>query len=217
MSWIALRFALAVELPRFVEGDPEARRRLTARFVVEQPGTDFMWRGQAKVAGTVRFEQFRGFLNDASGWREVTVELDGALTPELEQALIFAFSDRLLMWAQPDWNGRRDFAVEFAGATIAAPDADGRIALVGHPYAAIHVRDGRVAEIEERGGARRKFTWSKVGDQQLVTRIEVGEERLEARFTKIGDRLLPDRIEFRNVFGKQWGPERIEFKELRIE
>ncbi len=196
---------------------PPSRRRLRGRFVVEQPGTDFLWRGQQKVAGSFHLDGFCGFLNDSSGWREATIELDGDRTPELEQALVFAFSDRLLMWAQPDWNGRRDFAVEFAGATIAAPDAQGRIALTGHPFAAVHVRDGRVVALEQRDGALRKLTWSKVADQQVVTRIEAGDERIEARFTMVGDRLVPERLDFVAVFGKEWGPERIEFKELRIE
>lgn len=196
---------------------PATRRRLRGRFVVEQPATDLLWRGQPKVAGSFRLDEFCGFLNDSSGWREATIELDGDRTPELEQALVFAFSDRLLMWAQPDWNGRRDFAAEFAGATIAPPDAEGRLALIGHPLAAVHVRDGRVVALEQRGGSLRKLTWSKVADQQLVTRIERGDERLEARFTKVGDRLLPERLDFVAVFGKEWGPERIELKELRLE
>jgi hypothetical protein len=196
---------------------PEARRILKARFTVEQPGTDLVWVGAKKVRGRLELRGYRGFLLAATGWRECEVEVEGEPLAATKRALAFALSDRLLLWTMRDWNGRAPFAEALAGATVAAPDAAGRFAIEGAPWTGLVVRDGLLVEVQRRDGQVQKLTWSKVGDAQVVTRIQCGEEDLKARFAAVGDRLVPTRLEFRAVFGKEWGPEVIELAEVRLE
>jgi hypothetical protein len=196
---------------------PADRKTFTAKFDVTLPGTDHIWGRHKKVAGSVSLEEFRGFLQDGSGWRQVVVEQKGLPTKGEERVFAYAFSDRLVLWIGRDFNGRGDFDAEFAGATIAAPDANGVFAVTGSRYAELRVKDGRVAGLRRRDGADRTFTWTKVGAEWVVTRIVTGEEELLAKFMAVGGRLLPTEFEFRRVFGKDWGPEKIALKEAKLE
>jgi len=196
---------------------PESRRDLSARFTVEQPGSDMVWAGARKVHGSLRLRGFRGFQLDASGWRECQVDVADEPLAATQRALAYALSDRLLLWTMRDWNGRAPFAEAFAGATIAAPDGEGRFAIEGAAWSRVVVRDGRLAELVRRDGSTQRLTWSKVGDDFVVTRVQSGEEDLKARFVRVGDRLVPTRLDFRAVFGKEWGPEAIELTDVRVE
>jgi hypothetical protein len=68
-----------------------------------------------------------------------------------------------------------------------------------------------------KGGVTRRFTWSKVGKHWVATRVQTGDEDLTVKFAPAGDGLVPVEMEFRAVFGKDWGPETVRLTNVRLE
>lgn len=64
-------------------------------------------------------------------------------------------------------------------------------------------------------GLERKLTW-EAGDRLLPERIDTGEESITARWHEVGKGLwLPVDIEFRRVFGRDWGPDTLRLAAVR--
>ncbi|MCY3003794.1 MAG: hypothetical protein NTV21_18510 [Planctomycetota bacterium] len=195
---------------------PRKALALEAEFEAEVATTDRIWQGLAKFEGHVKLAGYDGFLCDADGWDSYAVTVRAKL-PEITHGLVAgAFEDRLRLWAGRDFNGRNDFDVVFAGATIAAPAAGGEIEVDSGPFSAYLVREGRIIGRQYRSGGWQRFTWSRVGEAWLVTGAQAGTEDLKAKFARVADQYVPVELEFAGVFGPNWGPERFVLSKVTL-
>jgi hypothetical protein len=188
---------------------PAAGRELRAKFEVRTPGTDFSWQGLRELKGSFVLQDFRGYLMADCGWSGWESDFTTALGPVQKRTLGFVVFDRLILWSGRDFNGRPDFDAQFDGCTIAAATADGRYEINGGPIASVLVREGRVVELALLEKMQRRFTWTKIGDAQIVTRVQTGAEDLNVKFANVDGTLLPVEFDFKAVFGADWGPEHI--------
>jgi hypothetical protein len=196
---------------------PDAEKTLTARFELRNPGTDAVWQGHRSLTGTVKLEGFRGFRRDGGRWRGYEADLTPVLPDAQERTLAWVVFDRLILWAGRDFAGRGPFDRAFAGATIDGPSDGGELRIQGGPYESATVKEGRIAALTMKGGVTRRFTWSKVGKHWVATRVQTGDEDLTVKFAPAGDGLVPVEMEFRAVFGKDWGPETVRLTNVRLE
>lgn len=195
---------------------PESRRDLRCKFEVRTPGTDHMWAGAKTFAGTLKLGGFRGFLMMGDGWLRAEIDPQGSFSEDLRRTLTYTLSDRLILWMGRDFNGRPPFDEAFAGATIESK-VPGVFSINDSTYRTISLTEGRVTKITFADGRSRNLTWSKVGKEMVVTRVQTDGEDLLAKFSWIGDRAVPVELEFRTVFGKDWGPEKFVFKDVKLE
>lgn len=196
---------------------PAEPRRLRGRIEAQTPATDGLWLGRKQVRGELELVGYTGFRPSESSWSSYRFELEGTLSDVERLALAMALDDRLRLWAGRDFNGRASFERAFAGATIGAPDAKGRIRIEGSRWASVLVRDGRVVELERRAGGPLELTWKKLGEDWLVVRTEQGSERLEVNFARAANEWVPSALRFERVFGDDWGPEEFKLGNLRVE
>ena len=196
---------------------PAHPRRLRARIEAQTPATDGLWLGRKQVRGELELAGYTGFRPWERSWSSYRFELEGALSDVERLALAMALDDRLRLWAGRDFNGRASFERTFAGATIGAPDAKGRVKIEGSRLASVLVRDGRVVELDRRVGGPLKLTWKKLGEDWLVVRTEQGSERLDVNFARAGNEWVPSALRFERVFGDDWGPEEFKLGNLRVE
>lgn len=195
---------------------PTTARRLSARFEVETPGTDDVWRGQRDVDGTVTFDELYGFGWQHTSWNDTHVAVDARFTPVTASALGFAYRDRITMWTGRDPAAFPLFEDTFAGAHIEAADSAGIHAIDGSPIASVRIHKDRIEQITWRSGTVRRFTWKKAGDTWVAAKITTGDETITARWKRIdSDLWLPVDIEFRHVFGPTWGPERMRLSDIK--
>lgn len=185
-------------------------------------GNDGVWRGRSKLSGSVVMEGVGRHLR-RSDWR-----FDAAMAREDEVQMAALLRDRLLMWYGVDWNDRAPFDEFWRGAVIHAPDATGTFAVENRPYDRVFSSGGLVRGLRGKGGGATKFTYAKVGDRQVVTRIDqqFGGPSTPAALrwdavtlvtlAPVGDHLLPTRIVFQNIFGREWQPETLVFRDLRV-
>jgi hypothetical protein len=193
---------------------PRQALTLEADFEADVATSDHIWQGLGKFEGHVALVGYDGFLCDADGWDSHAVEVRAKL-PEITQGLVAAaFEDRLRLWAGRDFNGRNDFDVVFAGATISAPAVDGGFDVDTGPFSTYLVRDGRIVARQYRTGGSQRFSWSRVGDVWLVTRAQAGTEDLQVKFTRVGEQYVPVELDFAGVFGPYWGPERFKLSKV---
>lgn len=195
---------------------------LTATFDVTVPGTDLVWMRQQRVHGRL---QMTGI---GRSMRSLHCEFAGDLSPELQHGLANAFHDRLLMWYGRDFNDRDPFDQFLAGAMVHAPDASGRFAVEHGVVAAVLTQGGLVRGFEYSDGSKSQFGYDKLDGRMVVTRYE-GELRgvdtrgkgrwtevVSMRYGKVGEWLLPEQLRFERIFGRDWGPEVIVLKDLRV-
>lgn len=196
---------------------PSTPRELRARFEVRTPGTDWVWQGHRELAGRFVLGGFTGFLMEKPNWAGYRAEFDAKLPGGQQGALGFVFYDRLVLWCGRDFNGRADFDTQFAGCNIHAAGADGAHAIEGGAIDRAFVREGRVSALRWRNGMERRFTWTNVGDQRVVSKVVTGREELTVeRFQSVDGWILPVELEFQRVFGDDWGPERIRLSALEL-
>lgn len=189
---------------------PSTPRELRARFEVRTPGTDWVWQGHRELDGRLVLGGFAGFLMEKPNWAGYRAEFDAKLPGGQQSALGFVFYDRLVLWCGRDFNGRADFDVQFAGCSIGPAGRDGVHEIEGGPIDRATVREDRVVALRWRSGMERRFTWTNVGDQRVVSKVVTGREELTVeRFQSLDGWILPVEFEFRRVFGDDWGPERI--------
>lgn len=195
---------------------------IEAKFAITM-GNDGVWRGRKKLSGSIVMTGIGRNL------RASDITFDGGLAREDQIEFGALLRDRLLMWYGSDFNDRAPFDEFFARATIGAPEADGSFVIDGCQYDRVHTSGGLVRGMRGKGGAGGvKYTWSKVADRQVVTRIDAaigGPEtpaamRWEATTTvvlaPVGEYLLPAKISFEHAFGRDWEPETIVFKDVRV-
>lgn len=185
-------------------------------------GNDGVWRGRSKLRGSVVMEGIGRHLR-RSDWR-----FEEAMAREDEVQMAALLRDRLLMWYGADWNDRAPFDEFFRGGVIHAPDAAGTFVVENRPYDRVFTSGGLVRGLRGKGGGPTKYTYTKVGDRQVVSRIDQqfggpstpAAQRWDAAtlvsMTPVGDHLLPSKIVFQNIFGREWEPETLVFRELRV-
>lgn len=196
---------------------PDTPARWTARVLCKNPGTDDVWLGLRKVEGRVDCGGFVGFRWTRACWESIDVELQGSHLPDAARALAFAVTDRLGMWRGRDPAGFEDFDRMFAGAELAWDAAAGVFRLGGCPLREVRVQDGKVASVLTAAGVERAYQWQEQDGRLLATRIRSGGETITARWSKAGDGWwLPAAIEFRDVFGKDWGPEQLTLSQSAV-
>lgn len=190
---------------------------LDARFTVATPGTDFVWHGQRKLEGRVELGGFRGFLRGGRCWERSTVKLDGKLAPSTAASLKDAFIDRFVLWAGRDPAGLEAFDEQFRGARITRDPARELYRVDSGPIEAVLVDGGRIASLRFRAGYERKYAWRETPVGLVATRVQTGEEVLEASWSEVAKgRWLPTEFEFRKVFGPDWGPETIRLTSVQV-
>ena len=79
----------------------------------------------------------------------------------------------------------------------------------------------RVTEIVWQNGTHQRFHYEDVAGVVMITRIErnlADEHGPQAlmRFRRLGERMVPERLELRAIFGKDWGPEIYTFENVRV-
>jgi len=140
--------------------------------------------------------------------------------------------DRLGMWIGRDFNVRAPFDEYFRGATIRAPDAKGTFVVEHGPIGAVTTSGGLVRGWRHRTGADGPtFTYAKLGDRQVVTRVD---QHLEQRplgtkgpveawdavthvtLAPVGPHLLPTKLVFERIFGRNCATETIVFTDVRL-
>jgi hypothetical protein len=193
---------------------------IEARFQLEV-GDDGVWRGHKKLSGAIVMTGIGRHL------RASDCRFDGALARADEVQLSEVLRDRFGMWYARDFNARPAFDQYFRHAIVHAPDADGTFAIEHGPVERVHTRDGLVRGFEARGCSTR-LTWTKVGDRQVVSRIDqqIGGPTVpanqrwhavtEVRLQQFGDHLLPTRIAFERIFARDWQPETITLRDVRV-
>ncbi|MCC7399718.1 MAG: hypothetical protein IT455_21820 [Planctomycetes bacterium] len=199
---------------------PTAPLEIEAKFTVTT-GNDGVWRGRTKFRGSIVMTGIGRNL------RRTDCRFEGNLAREDEVQLAAVLRDRFGIWTGRDFNDRLPFDEYFAGATIDRADASGTFRITGGPIDTVETQRGQVRAFGWRGGSRR-FTYGKVGEHQVVTRIDekIGAadapsgERWEATttitFTTVGDLVLPTKFVFERIFGRDWTPETITLTDLVV-
>jgi hypothetical protein len=199
---------------------PATPIEVQATFELTNPGTDLVWQRHTKVRGLLTMQ---GVGRRA---REVDVLVEGDLPPHTKSQLAAMVRDRLMMWYGRDFADRASFDETFAGATIAAA-SDGTFAVAGAATTAIATGGGLVRAMR-RPGCATKFTWKEIGGVPTVVRVDeaIGEpgarasERWDAAmlltWTKVGEHALPTTITWERTFGRDWGPETLVLRDVRI-
>ncbi len=197
--------------------------RIRAAFEVLQPGTDGTWRGVKRIQGNLEM------IGVGAHLRSLQADCDGRLAMEVELALAGALRDRLLMWHGRDFNARPSFEEFFGGSTIARPAADASFLVENGVVARVLTRDGLVRGWEYPDGGTRSFSYQDFDGRQAVTKVVTeyrgrrGErsggwtETVSIGLSRVGEHLLPVSLRFEQVFGRDWGPETLKFKGLRLE
>jgi hypothetical protein len=192
---------------------PGTRVSFNCRFIAKA-GKDGVWRGAKGVKGKISFTGF-----DGNGREAAEVEVEGVSEEELRKNLAFAIDDRIGMWGGRDFAARGAFDAVFAGASFAERAGfPGVFDVSNGPYRSITVKEGRVAGLTFHDGTPRAFTWSKVGDHLVVTRVVTGPEDLTATYVPVGPVLVPARMVFKGVFGdeKAWGTEELTLSDFSL-
>lgn len=194
---------------------------IEAKFVV-QCGNDGVWQGTKRLSGAI---VLRG-LGRAMVGSDIT--FDAGMPREQEVQLAALVRDRFGIWQARDFNDRGPFDTCFRGATIHAADAAGTFAVDGGPFAAVTVANGLVRSVRGKDGSTNTYTYARLGDRQVVVRIDqkVGGERTPAAmrwdasvqltWQEFGGHLVPTKMVFEHVFGREWGPESITLSSVRV-
>lgn len=194
---------------------------IEAKFVV-QCGNDGVWQGTKRVSGSI---VLRGLGRAMVG---SDIAFDEGFPREQEVQLAALVRDRFGIWQGRDFNDRAPFDVYFAGATIHAADAAGTFAIESGPVAAVTIANGLVRSVRGRDGSTNTYTYGKVGSRQVVTRIDqkVGGERTPAAmrweasvqltWQEFGGQLVPTKMVFERIFGREWGPESIALRDVKV-
>lgn len=186
-------------------------------------GNDGVWRGKKKLSGTLVMEGIGRNL------RSSDCAFDGTLAREDEVQFAAMLRDRLLMWYGRDFNDRQPFDELFAGATVEAPDAEGVFRVTDCWLDRVFTSGGLVRGLRAKGGGTTtKFTWEKIGDRQVVGRIDEkigGPDTPAARrwdaativtLAPVGEHLLPAKIVFERIFGRDWATETLVFRDTKL-
>jgi hypothetical protein len=180
-----------------------------------------VWQGHKKLRGTL---SMKGIGRRA---RDVDVAFDGELLPQQRFALAAMVRDRLLMWYGRDFGDRPSFDEFFAGATIGAPSEGGEFPVTNGRVTAVSAAGGLVRGWRTAGSTT-KFTWKAFGDVQAVVRVDEAfggpgarsQDRWDSATTitlaRVGEHLLPAGITFERIFGRDWGPESLVLRDVKV-
>lgn len=200
---------------------PDEPVEIEAKFAV-QCGNDGVWQGTKRVSGSI---VLRGLGRSMVG---SDIAFDEGFPREQEVQLAALVRDRFGIWQGRDFNDRAPFDVYFAGATIHAADAAGTFAVDGGPVAAVTIASGLVRSVRGRDGSTNTYTYGKVGSRQVVTRIDqkIGGERtpaalrweasVQVTWQEFGEQLVPTKMVFERIFGREWGPESIALRDVKV-
>lgn len=179
----------------------------SGRYVAHNDGkTEASWEGLTSAKGTFRFA---GYLGGRYGHHQMTV------TDKLSKAQAYRIgelvADRFRIWFFRDLNAREPFENAFAGATIEM-EKPGVFRTTVPRFHKVIARDGRIHAVVDRSGYKRVFGYAKVGEHMVMNKITAGDLVCTAKFKLVNGRPVPVDMKFDGVFGKDWGPERIEVR-----
>lgn len=183
---------------------------VTADLEVQTPGTDLIWHGLPKVRGKLHM------VGIGRHCTELTLDLLGKAQPEVERALASAVYDRFLLWYGKDLNDRPPFDQFFAGARIDKPTSKGLYRVHDGHVTGVHVRDGLIQQFDYEGDRHRTFTHKRFADRMFVTSFSMGKAQTKITLTEIQGHVLPSKLHFVQSFGRDWGPETLTLRNLRI-
>lgn len=196
---------------------PETKTTLRCNFAATNPGTDDTWRHTREVRGSLTAKGFVGLRYLRRSWDDIDFVLDGERSGEMNELLAFAVSDRIGMWKGRDPAAFEDFDVFFRGAEVAWDESARRFQIQNCIVEEITVAKDRVSEIKLRAGLKRAYTWKEMSGRLVATKIQTGEETLSAQWKEVAPGWhWPVKVEFRRVFGRDWGPETLSFSALEF-
>ncbi|MCB9876494.1 MAG: hypothetical protein H6835_02740 [Planctomycetes bacterium] len=183
---------------------------LTAQVEVRTPGTDWVWAGNKKVEGTLHL---RGIGRSC---RQLTLDTGGRLGEEAEHTLAAAIFDRFGIWFARDFNDRPAFDELFDGTRIDAADPGGVFHVHDGPVLAVHAKGDRIVRVIYRNGRDLTFTHGKLGALEVVTtaRDHIGTTKVTLQV--VDGHLLPARLHFEHIYDREWGPETITLRNLKV-
>ncbi|MCR9246779.1 MAG: hypothetical protein NXI31_17230 [bacterium] len=178
-------------------------------------GTDGSWQGHDRFTAGLEATHLGRPLT------EVVLDLRGRAGAETESALAALLRARTGIWFHNDLQAKGSFEAYFAGATIGKSDRKGWLDVDGHRAQRVRIRNERVTEVVWQNGTHQRFHYEDVAGVAMITRIErdlADEHGPQAfmRFRRLGERMVPERIELRAIFGKDWGPEIYTLKNVRV-
>jgi len=92
----------------------------------------------------------------------------------------------------------------------------------------VTIANGLVRSVRGRDGSTNTYTYGKVGSRQVVTRIDqkIGGERTPAAmrweasvqltWQEFGEQLVPTKMVFERISGREWGPESIALRDVKV-
>ncbi len=190
---------------------PDEKVRITGEYIVETPGTDGVWRGYKKLSGTFTLDGFHLGRHEGGSALPTAPAVDGPTGRALSEIVL----DRFGIWFGRDITGRAHFQEAFAGSIIQKDRSQFTIST--GPFSIIELSGPRIAKFTFRNKAERVIEHERLGNSWVVTCYTTGDEILRATWKDLGGGwLFPSSFEFRSVFSKQWGPEKLTFSKLSV-
>lgn len=193
---------------------PDQPLRITGQFAAENPGTDMSWQNQRKVEGRFVIEGFHHGV-----WRSRKFEPNSADLGEITKtALGDMVVDRLGMWFGRDMTGRSSFERTFGGATI-TKNPNGSLSADLGPWRNFVIERGKIAGLSQKEApAERRVEYVQIGSRWVPSAYRSGDQSVLAEWSDVGNGVLfPTSFEFRDIFGKGWGPEKITLSGVKAE
>lgn len=197
---------------------PARPATLTGTVVVESPANDALWHGHRKLQSTFKLTGFRGMLDGHDRWDTAAFDIDVRASDEVKRQLGGAIEDRFRLWAFRDFAGREPLDRLFASAVFApVAGREETWSIANASWASVELRKGVIAAYATGKDLRRTIEYAKIAGTLVPVRIRTGDEELLATFTDLGGGwLFPATLEFRRVFGRNWGPEKLTFSKLKL-
>ena len=190
---------------------PDEAASLSGQFDIRLPGTDGVWLGERRVRGQFSLHGFRG-----TRWSLWDIDVETDRSREDAQALASALEDRLRLFVGRELGGREPFDVAFAGARL-QEEEDGVVRIEGGPFPALRLGEERLQSVFVDAETERRFSWRRLGGEWVPSAIETAGERIEYDWARLGDGWFwPRRVEMIEVFGDDWGPERLSLDKLEV-
>lgn len=193
---------------------PDEPRVLRGKLDIKHPETDWVWRGKGRVRGTYELREFVG-----TRWGSDTIDLDNKDWNGETYGLWQPIRDRMLLYMGRDFAGRPTFERAFAGASLEELKP-GVIRVSDCRIQEVTIGRGLISSYRTTGvdgSVLHSLSYTKAYGEQLVKRVESGDEVIEYAFKEVADGwILPKKVTLKKIFGDDWGPETLSFSKLEI-